>query len=205
MLFVQSLNTYYEKHERSSEYARLRTADLFRKIDCDKIKECEVLAQLLRLKYDAGIKVSPAQTYSEEYKYYRENIFTEGTKDRYRNYNSLLSFIRIFKEDDNYRIMFCDENVEWCPTKHYGRNEAFNNEKSIFYHKNFLNETAFILHKNQYGRIIFNNRYVNPDSQQWYYGWHIYNIIYCDISECSEKMFFEKHPDHEYKELLDLK
>lgn len=132
MLFVQSLNTYYEKHERSSEYARLRTADLFWKIDCD-------------------------------------------------------------------------EDVEWCPTKHYGHNEAFNNEKSIFYHKNCLNETAFILHKNQYGRIIFNNRYVNPDSQQWYYGWHIYNIINCDISECSEKMFFEKHPDHEYKKLLDLK
>ena len=135
MLFIQSIDTYYEKQGRSSDYARLRTGDLFRK-----------------------------------------SIFTEGTRDRYKNYNELLKFIRIFKEDDRYRIMFCDENVEWCPTKRRGHNEAFNNENSIYYHRDTLNETAFILGKNEYGRIIYNNRYVDPDSQWWYYGWYIYNI-----------------------------
>ncbi len=203
MLFVQSLDTYYDKNERSSEYARLRNGDMFRKIDCNKIKECEVFVQSISLRYEEG-KVSPAQPYNETYKIYGLNLFTEGTKDRYKNYNSLLKYIRIFKEEDSYRIMFCDENVEWCPTKRRGHNEAFNDPDSIFYHRDSINETAFILNKNQYGRIIYNNRYVDPDSQMWYYGWHVYNIINCDISECKEKMFFEKTPDHEYRQLLDL-
>lgn len=205
MLFIQSLDTYYDKNERSSEYARLRKGDLFRKIDVTKIIECEVFVQFLSLRYDADGGVSQAKPYSEIYKDYGKSIFTEGTKDRYSNYNKLLKFIRIFKDEDNYKIMFCDENVEWCPTKRRGHNEAFNNVNSIFYHRDKLNETAFILGKNQYGRIIYNNRYVNPDSQMWYYGWHIYNIINCDISECKEKMFFEKNPDFEYRQLLDLR
>ena len=101
--------------------------------------------------------------------------------------------------------MFCDENVEWCPTKRRGHNEAFNDANSIYYHIDRINETAFILEKNQYGRIIYNNRYVDPDSQRWYYGWHIYNIVSCDIYECNEKMFFEKNPDFVYRQLLDLR
>ena len=205
MLFIQSLNTYYEKQGRSSEYARLRTGDMFRKIDPEKTGRCEVMAQLLSMRYKADDKVSQARAYDETYRKYGSSIFTEGTKDNYRNYNDLLKFIRIFKEEDSYRIMFCDENVPWCPTKRRGHNESFNNENSIYYHRDRLNETAFILDKNQYGRIIYNNRYVDPDSQRWYYGWHIYNIINCDISECKEKMFFRKDPDHEYSQLLDLR
>ena len=54
MLFIQSLDTYYDKNERSSEYARLRNGDLFRKIDVTKIKECEVFVQFLSLRYDDG-------------------------------------------------------------------------------------------------------------------------------------------------------
>ena len=205
MLIVQSIDTYYEKRERSSEFARLRSEDLFRSIDCSKIKKCEVLTQRLRLEYNKDGRVSPAQPYKIEYEQYGVSIFTEGTKNRYDNYNKLLKFIRIFKQEDGYKIMFCDENVEWCPTKRRGHNEAFHDEESIYYHRDWLNETAFVLGKNQYGRIIFNNRYVDPDTQRWSYGWHIYNIISCDISECKEKMFFRKEPDYEYRQFLDLR
>ncbi|MBQ8967969.1 hypothetical protein [Ruminococcus sp.] len=205
MLFIQSLNTYYEKQERSSEYARLRTGDLFRKIDVGNIHECEVFAQMIDMHYDTRGGVSQAKAYREKFRKYGTKIFTEGTMDRFRNYNELMKFIRIFKEDDRYRIMFCDENVEWCPTKRRGHNEAFNDKNSIYYHRDRLNETAFVLEKGEYGRIIYNNRYVDPDNQHWYNGWHIYNIISCDISECKEKMFFRKQPDHEYRQLLDLR
>ncbi|MCR5608235.1 MAG: hypothetical protein K6G26_04150 [Lachnospiraceae bacterium] len=58
--------------------------------------------------------------------------FTEGTRDNYKNYNELLHFIRILKEEDKYKIMFCDENVVWCPTKRPGHNEAFNDKNSIY-------------------------------------------------------------------------
>ena len=205
MLFVQSLNTYYEKHERSSEYARLRNGDMFRKIDVSKLRECEVSAQIISLRYKKDHGVSPAQPYYEKYRHYEKNIFTEGTHDQYSNYNDLLKFIRIFREDDKYRIMFSDENVVWCTTNRHGHNEAFNDENSIFYQRNHLYETAFILEENQYGRIIYNNRYVDVDSQRRYYGWHVYNIINCDISVCKEKMFFIKNPDYEYRQLLDLR
>lgn len=203
MLFVQSLNTYYFKNECSSEYAQLRTGDLFRKLDCSEVKECEVFAQDLSLRY--GGKVSPAEPWRGKYRYYGEEIYTEDTGDRYDNFNKLLHFIRIFKEEDKYRIRFCNENVPWCPTYRRGHNEAFHDANSIFYQKDSIYETAFVLGKNQYGRIIYNNRYVDPDSQEWYYGWHIYNIINCDISEIKEKMFFEKNPDYVYRQLLDLR
>lgn len=186
MLFVQSLDTYYDKQELSSEYARFRSGDLFRKIDLGKIKECEVSAQILSLRYDEEDMGSPAKPYSEKYRQYGTEIFTEGTENRYDNYNRLLKFIRIFKEEDRFRIMFCDENASLCPTKRHGHNEAFHDKNSIYYYRDRLNETAFILGKNQYGRIIYNNRYVDPDSQMWYYGWHVYNIIHCDLSECKE-------------------
>jgi len=205
MLFVQALDTYYDKQERSSQYARLRSGDVFRKIEVNRIKECEVFAQILSLRYDADGMSLPAKPYTETYRQYGTEIFTEGNANRYDNYNKLLKFIRIFKEEAGYRIMFCDENVEWCPTKRRGHNEAYNNENSIFYHRDRMNETAFILGNNQYGRILFNNRYVDPDSQAWHYGWHIYNIISCDISECKEKMFFKKDPDYVYRQLLDLR
>ena len=205
MLFVQSLNTYYDKQERSSEFARFRSGDMFRKTDLSKIRECEVFAQILSLRYDAEDKGIPAKPYIEKYKWYGTEIFTEGTGDRYDNYNRLLKFIRIFKKEDRFRVMFCDENVDWCPTKRRGHNEAFNDENSIYYHRDRLNETAFILGKNQYGRIIYNNRYVDPDSQMWYYGWHVYNFINCEVSECKEKMFFEKNPDYVYRQLMDLR
>ena len=205
MLIIQSLNTYYEKRERSSEFARLRTGDMSRKIDLSKIKKCEVFAQDIRLRYDKVGKISQAQPFFTEYRQYGEKIFTEGTQNRYDNFNKLLQFIRIFKEEDKYKVMFCDENVEWCPTKRRGHNEAFNNVNSIYYHRDRLNETAFILENNQYGRILYNNRYVDPDTQMWIYGWHVYNIISCDIDECNEKMFFKKEPDYEYRQLLDLR
>ena len=205
MLIVQVLDTYYYKQARASEYARLRNSDLFRKIDHIKVKECEVFVQSLSLRYDPEGNVSHAKPYLEVYKEYGKNIFTEGSRDRFKNYNDLIKFIRIFREEEKYKIMFCDENVEWCPTKRQGHNEAYNDPESIFYHRNTLNETAFILEKGEYGRIIFNNRYVDPDSQHWHYGWHVYNLINCDISECKDKMFFEKNPDHEYKQLIDLR
>ena len=203
MLIIQTLNTYYSKQERSSEFARLRTDDLFRKLDCGKVEDCEVFEQRLNLYYRQG--VSPAEPGYEKYKKYGQEIFTEDTGDRYDNTAKLVSFIRIFKEEEGYRIRFCNENVAWCPTYRRGHNEAFNDEKSVFYHKDGLYETAFVLGKNQYGRIIFNNRYVEPDTQHWRYGWHVYNIINCDFSDRQEKMFFEKNPDYVYKQLLDLK
>ena len=205
MLFIQSLDTYYEKEGRSSEYARLRTGDIFKRIDLSKVKECELFAQFISMRYDNDGKITQAQPYSERYRQYGKSIFTEGTRDQYKNYNELLKFIRIFRDEDRYRIMFCDENVPWCPAKRRGHNEAFNDENSVFYRRDRLNETAFILNRNEYGRIIYNNRYVDVDTQQWYYGRHIYNIINCDISECQEKMFFEKEPDYEYRQLLDLR
>ena len=109
MLFIQSLDTYYHKQERSSEFARLRTGDEFRKIDCSQIKECEVFAQLLRFGYGDDGRAVPAQLYSETYKAYGKNIFTEGTRDRYDNYNRLLKFIRIFKVEDG--ILYHSSNL----------------------------------------------------------------------------------------------
>ena len=54
MLFIQSLNTYYDKGERSSEYAAMRTGDLFRRIDMPILISCYSSFGSLRKKTDIG-------------------------------------------------------------------------------------------------------------------------------------------------------
>ncbi len=62
-----------------------------------------------------------------------------------------------------------------------------------------LNETAFILKKNQYGRIIWNERRTDYDTGEWYYQLHIYNMIYSlDISK--NNIFVSNKPDFVYQQ-----
>lgn len=63
----------------------------------------------------------------------------------------------------------------------------------------------FALKNGEYGRIIYNDRYVEFDTGKWYYEIHIINFINCDKSKFREKIFFRKNPDYEYKNMQYLK
>lgn len=62
-----------------------------------------------------------------------------------------------------------------------------------------------MLKDGDYGRIIFNNRYVNSETGIWCYERGVYNVINCNKAAFREKMFYRKKPDHEYTNLLTLR
>ncbi|MGN0605287.1 MAG: hypothetical protein ACI4JM_02075 [Oscillospiraceae bacterium] len=212
MLFVQSINLYYYKDVRYPNYANVRNSIKFlpikpepnkfypKEINSDTMLDCEVLWQsLIYCQAVDGLKL-----YDEKFKKFGNEIFTEGKYDTFSNYHNLIHNTRIFKEDDIYKIMFCDENFCSSRPKLHGHNESYLKKQSPFKYANRIYETAFRLYKNEYGRIIFNERIVEHDTGIWCYGLHTYNIISCDKSDFKEKMFFRKNPDYEYKQLKKL-
>lgn len=212
MLFVQSINLYYYKDVRYPNYAQVRNSVKFLpikpepnkfypgEINSDTMLDCEVLLQSLGYWHETdGLKL-----YAEKFRKFGDEVFTEGKRDTFWNYHNLIANIRIFKEADIYKIMFCDENFSSRRQKLHGHNESYMDKKSPFSYTDRIFETAFRLNKNEYGRIIFNERIVEHDTGIWYYILHTYNIINCDKSDFKEKMFFRKNPDYEYKQLKKL-
>ena len=213
MLFIQYISVYYYKDVRYASYANSRNSLKFaplnpkpadfcpKEINSSKMPDCEVLLQSLAY----WQKTDGLKLFGEKFQKFGNEIFTEGKRDTFWNYHNLIPNIRIFKEDNIYKIMFCDEDFySNRPTLH-GHNESYHKKKSPFRYKDRIYETAFRLHKNEYGRIIYNKRYVDHDTSQWYYGLHTLNIINCEKSDFREKMFFRKVPDYEYKSLKYLR
>jgi len=213
MLFVQLISVHYKKDVRYARYANARNALKFalinpkpldfypREINSSTIFNCQVLLQFHEYWQDTnGIKLS-----YEKFKKYNDEIFTEGKRDTFWNYHNIIPNIRILKEDDIYRIMFCDERFSGvCPARR-GHNESYMNKSSPFSYTDRLYETAFRLKNHEYGRIIFNERLVEHDTGIWFYGLNTYNFINCDKSGFREKMFFRKVPDYEYKNMQYLR
>ncbi len=202
MLFVQYISLFYKKDVRYANYANVRNSLKFVPIVTEEIPDCEVLYQKVFYRQ----RINSLYKYKDEIKTFGQEVFTAGTRDVLCGYDKLIHHTRIFREDDRYKIMFCNDSY-YCfnGRKRCGHNEKFSDRSSPFYHKNLINETAFKLRLNDYGRIIYNDRYVEYDSGQWYYGLHIINFINCDKSQYREKMFFRKVPDYEYKNMQYLR
>jgi hypothetical protein len=68
--------------------------------------------------------------------------------------------------------------------------------------KVFLKQKAFILNPEEYGKIIFNGRFTDADTGNWWYEKHIFNLIY--TSTPSEKMFLNMPVSKKYEQLAKL-
>ncbi|MDE6539006.1 MAG: hypothetical protein K2K66_02340 [Ruminococcus sp.] len=202
MLFVQYIGLTYYKNVRYANYANVRNSIKFAPINIEKVPECEVLLQRVPMFQDTdGIS-----KYKASFKKYGQEIFTVDNLDPCRNYYDIISNIRIFKVDDGYKIRFCDDRSfsRHNAFKRRGHNESFMDNNSPFCYTDIINETAFTLKPNEYGRIIYNERNVTID-EQWYYKLYVVNFINCDKSKYREKMFFRKVPDYEYKNMQYLR
>ena len=212
MLFIQKITVYYDGKGRFPERARERERLKFFPIDpkpkkfgkaepeYSKMLDCEVLFQdITCVQNENNIIVR-----EEIFKRFGNEIFTEGKRGQWATF--ILENIRLFKEDEKYRIMFCDDSYfgNFSRSKRHGHNEAYNKKGSPFRYTDRLNETAFSLKDGEYGRIYFNNRYVHPHTRNQVYKYVVYNIVSCERSHFREKMFFRKNPDHEYKNLKSL-
>lgn len=202
MLFIQYISLTYYKNVRYANYANARNAIKFVPVVIDKVPDCEVLYQEVGMYQGVdGIK-----KYSPCFKEYGEEIFTVDNLDPCRNYYNIIRNIRIFKEDDSYKIRFCDDRyyTMYNAFKRRGHNESFMGSNSPFCYTDIINETAFTLRPDEYGRIIYNERNITID-EQWYYTLCVANFINCDKSKYREKMFFRKVPNYEYKNMQYLR
>ena len=66
-------------------------------------------------------------------------------------------------------------------------------------------KTAFVLRKDQYGRIVFNERNTYYDTGEWYYQFFVFNIVCCEKDNFKEKIFFNKNPDYEFNGMKYLR
>lgn len=203
MLFIQKIVIYYSGKERSSEYARERESLKFLPLQRSLriMPDSEVLMHSVDMhQYDSRMVVK-----NEQVQQFGREVFGEGTRSEPWYHKRMFENIRLFKNDGRYRIMFCDDFYYsiFSRTRRRGHNEAYNKKGSPFRYTDRLNETAFRLGRNEYGRIYFNNCYVHPNTRNRTYARYVYNIINCE--NCREKLFFRKHPDFEYKDMKILR
>ncbi|MCM1505939.1 MAG: hypothetical protein NC177_02235 [Ruminococcus flavefaciens] len=202
MLFIQHISLTYYKNVRYANYANARNAIKFAPIKIEKVPDCEVLYQGVGMFQNTdGIK-----KYNPVFEEYGEEIFNADKLDPVYNYIKLLQNNRIIKVGDTYKIRFCDDRyfTRYNAFKRYGHNEDFLNDNSPFCYNDIINETAFNLKPDEYGRIIYNERHITLD-EEWYYVMYVVNFINCDKSKYREKMFFRKVPDYEYKNMQYLR
>ncbi len=110
--------------------------------------------------------------------------------------------IVVAKQNKDYIITFC-EQCGGMPI-YKGHNKDFQNIHSPFYGKNLLNETAFSLTQNQYGRIVYHKRFTDIDTGNWYYQLFIYNFLHTNQKTISKNIFVSRKPDVVYTQLGDL-
>lgn len=54
-----------------------------------------------------------------------------------------------------------------------------------------LNEKAFALYENEYGQVLYNGRFTDFDTGEWYYILNIINLIYTN-NHCKDIDIFTK-------------
>lgn len=85
-----------------------------------------------------------------------------------------------------------------------GHNKDYNNPQSPLYRKDCLNETAFVLKPNQYGRILWNERTIDWDTGEWYYYVRTYNILFLPDGISRADIFVADEPDFVYRQMVVL-
>ena len=65
--------------------------------------------------------------------------------------------------------------------------------------------TVLTVGKDEYGRVVFNERGTYEYSGIWYYELNIYNFVNADYSKYSPKLFFRKEPDYEFEDMRKLR
>ena len=115
-----------------------------------------------------------------------------------------LTNLAIGVQEDRLSVsFFYDEHRSGAPHRR-GHNQDYQDPRSALFGKDCLNETAFVLEKGQYGRLIWNERKTDYDTGTWYYQLHIYNLIHLNNTPAEPDIFIAKGPDFLYQKTAIL-
>ena len=220
MLFIQKISLDWDKNERGAKGENVRRQFPFA-YPVGEYPLGEVVVQNLNF-YQQGTDIMDfvqAEYYFAEKNlpkigFTKEQAKTEAEKRilhmkkyQYQSYSSIdalnLTNLSICPKADTFDIIFFyDEQRSGAPFRS-GHNRDFLNPDSRLYQKDNLNETAFVLRENQYGRIVWNERRVDYDFGTWYYQLHIYNLFYVN-RQISKDIFVRTEPDFVYQQIAKL-
>lgn len=205
MLIVQEIVTVWHKTERSGECADARS----------------------RFSYAAPIEKNPDSSDECVYDYRRfyqvgKKFHTPNEYDRLLGYGTRLlpkrayespkkfSELKVknisFNESENgiETVFSYDPQISGQPFRR-GHNKDYNNADSRFYGKDILNEIAFVLKDGQKGRIMYNGRFSDYDTGQWWYEQTVVNIANFPFEKIGENVFLDEKFDFLYKQLEILR
>ena len=184
MLFVQNIVLSYQKDVRYANYANQRRSIRFWELPTTDLEENEVFVNRVCLGQSTLNKIFYGQDAKNIYCYrnvtksYGAEVFYNG---RFINNSPFSGKLAVVKEDNNYKIKYC------------GKHDLG------FY------STKMTIAKNEYGRIVFNERGTYEYSGIWYYELNIYNFVNAEYSKYSPKLFFRKQPDYEFEDMRKLR
>lgn len=119
-----------------------------------------------------------------------ENINKKYIISEYENIR--VGAIEIIKLDNRYVFRYKYDFHRAIPQMH-----KYNPKISMYVD---LEEFAFELLDNEYGQIIYNGRFVDYDTGEWYYNLDILNFVPVDFKKTSLDIFNSK-PDKIYKKI----
>lgn len=223
MLLIQEIDLTWHKNERGGQYAQVRQQ--FPKaypLDDWPVRANAVVHHLsFYQNRDKFIKASQNMQQSLEPFLLQIGFTREQTQHEIQQRlsfikrNQLRSFSRIedlklanlsiLSAPESISVSFFYDNQRSGTPYRRGHNQDFHNAGAPLYRKDCLNETAFVLSPGQYGRIIWNERRTDYDTQIWYYQLHICNLFHISSENpIQNDIFLSSKPDFVYKQLAVL-
>lgn len=192
MLYVQYINLLWNKDSRNSIG--------------DKIRSDMALSYDINIKFNFNnFKSNDIFINTINFRQHNNKIMLVCSErcDFYKSVKDLsLPCIYLYKNNDEYIVKYKYDRKSGMPFRR-GHNEDYNNKDSLFFGIDVINEKAFILGYGNYGRIIYNGRFVSEDSS-WYYNLNIINFISADNNIYRLNMFKNTSINYIYKQIAKL-
>lgn len=112
--------------------------------------------------------------------------------------------LELTKKEDCYEIHFKYTPNAGNPERLILRDRKTKFELSSNIYSTMLHEKAFILYENEYGQVLYNGRFTDYDTGQWYYELNSINLIYIDKNYKSIDIFVKKNPTKTYTQIAHL-
>lgn len=205
MLIIQEIVTVWHKSERGGEFSDARSKFTYA---CELEEKPDLSDECVydyRRFYQVGKKFHTSAEYDSLLGYGIRIL----PKRAYKSPNKLSELeVRnvCFNETENgiETVFFYDPRKNGQPFRR-GHNKDYNNSDSRFYGQDILNETAFILKDCQKGRIMYNGRFSDYDTGQWWYEQTAVNIANMPFEKIGKNVFLNGRFDFLYKQLEPLR
>ena len=205
MLVVQQIVTVWYKSERGGECAEARSKFPYTAlIEGKPSVSDECLFDYIRF-YQRGSKFYTAAEYDELMGYGGRMSFKRAYEPPVKLSQLKGRNISFNQTENGVETGFCyDPQINGKPCRR-GHNKDYNNTESSFYGKDILNETAFVLREGQKGRIMYNGRFSDYDTGQWWYEQTAVNIANVSFEDYHNDIFLDMKFDFIYNKLAYLK